>query len=62
MEEGTRTELTCLLGDTADDNLLRPLMEAGYRAQNLNYRYLVLQVEKGDIHRAIDAVRRFRSR
>lgn len=59
MEEGTRTELTCLLGDTADDNLLRPLMEAGYRAQNLNYRYLVLQVEKGDIHRAIDAVRLF---
>ena len=59
MEQNSRAELTCLLSDTPDDSLLKRIMEAGYRAQNLNYRYIVLQVQKGEMQRAMDAVRLF---
>lgn len=35
------------------------MMEAGYRAQGLNYRYLTLQVKKGELQKAMEAVRFF---
>ena len=34
-------------------------MEAGFKAQNLNYRYITLRVQKGNLKEAMEAVRLF---
>ncbi len=59
MEKNYRSELTCLFGDPVEENLTGVMMEAGYRAQGLNYRYLTLQVKKGELQKAMEAVRFF---
>ena len=48
MNQSYRAELTCLFGDPADADLVGAMMEAGYRAQGLNYRYLAVNIKKGD--------------
>ena len=59
MNQSYRAELTCLFGDPADADLVGAMMEAGYRAQGLNYRYLAVNIKKGDLGKAMDAVRVF---
>lgn len=59
MEKNYRAELTCLFGDPVEENPTGVMMEAGYRAQGLNYRYLTLQVKKGELQKAMEAVRFF---
>ena len=59
MEKNYRSELTCLFGDPVEENPTGVMMEAGYRAQGLNYRYLTLQVKKGELPKAMEAVRFF---
>ena len=59
MEKNYRSELTCLFGDPVEENPTGVMMEAGYRAQGLNYRYLTLQVKKGELQKAMEAVRFF---
>lgn len=46
MNQSYRAELTCLFGDPADADLVGAMMEAGYRAQGLNYRYLTVNIKK----------------
>ena len=52
-----RAELTGVFGDPVDDNPTIVLEEAGYKALNLNYRYLTIKVLPDDLKCAIDSVK-----
>lgn len=54
-----RAELTGLFGDPVDENPTGAMMEAGFREQNLSYRYITMRVEKGKLKDAMEAVRTF---
>lgn len=59
MEKSYRAELVGLFGDPVDENPTGVMMEAGFQAQNLNYRYMTLRVEKGNMKKVMEAVRFF---
>ena len=59
MEKSYRAELVGLFGDPVDENPTGVMMEAGFKAQNLNYRYITLRVQKGNLKEAMEAVRLF---
>lgn len=59
METSYRAELTGLFGDPVDENPTGVMMEAGFQAQGLNYRYITMRVEKGHLKEAVEAVRTF---
>lgn len=54
-----RAELTGLFGDPVDENPTGVMMEAGFREQGLNYRYITMRVEQGHLKEAMEAVRIF---
>ncbi|MDY4610405.1 MAG: shikimate dehydrogenase [Sphaerochaetaceae bacterium] len=57
-----RAELTGVFGCPVDDNPTVVLEEAGFKALGLNYRYLTIKVEDGDLEVAMQAVRTFNMR
>lgn len=52
-----RAELVCLFGDPVDDNPTGVMMEAGFRACGLNYRYMTCKVKRENLGDAIKAAR-----
>ncbi|MDO4343240.1 MAG: shikimate dehydrogenase [Eubacteriales bacterium] len=59
MSKNYRAELTGCFGCPIDENPTGVLMEAGYAAKNLNYRYLTIRLEDGQLETAMKAVRIF---
>jgi len=49
MEKNYRAELTACLGDPVDGNPTGVMEEAAYAARGLNWRYLTVRVQKGDL-------------
>ena len=49
MEKSYRAELTACLGDPVDGNPTGVMEEAAYAAKYLNWRYLTVRVQKGDL-------------
>lgn len=57
MEKNYRHELTGLFGSTVDENPVGVMTEAGFKALNLNYRYLNMQVSEESLETAIKSIR-----
>ena len=49
MSKNYRAELVGLFGNPVDENPTGPMMEAGFEAQGLNYRYITMKVEKENL-------------
>ena len=49
MEKSYRAELTACLGDPVDGNPTGVMEEAAFAAKDLNWRYLTVRVQKGDL-------------
>lgn len=56
MEKDYRYELTALYGSTVDENPVGVMMEAGYEALGLKYRYLNMKVLETELEGAIQAI------
>lgn len=57
LSKNYRAELVGLFGDPVDENPTGPMMEAGFAAQGLNYRYITMKVEKENLKDAIAGIR-----
>ena len=57
-----RAELVGAFGCPIDENPTGVMEEAAFAAKGLNYRYLTIKVNKGDLEPAIQAVRAFNMR
>lgn len=57
MSKNYRAELVGLFGNPVDENPTGPMMEAGFAAQGLNYRYITMKVEKENLKNAIAGMR-----
>lgn len=57
MNKNYRAELVGLFGNPVDENPTGPMMEAGFAAQGLNYRYITMKVEKENLKEAIAGMR-----
>lgn len=57
MSKNYRAELVGLFGNPVDENPTGPMMEAGFAAQGLNYRYITMKVEKEHLKDAIAGMR-----
>ena len=57
MSKNYRAELVGLFGNPVDENPTGPMMEAGFAAQGLNYRYITMKVEKENLKDAIAGIR-----
>ena len=57
MEKSYRSELVGVFGDPIDENPTVVTIEAGFRALNLNYRYITMLVKKEDLRTAIQALK-----
>lgn len=57
MSKNYRAELVGLFGNPVDENPTGPMMEAGFEAQGLNYRYITMKVEKENLKDAIAGIR-----
>ncbi len=57
MSKNYRAELVGLFGNPVDENPTGPMMEAGFIAQGLNYRYITMKVEKENLKDAIAGMR-----
>lgn len=57
MSRNYRAELVGLFGNPVDENPTGPMMEAGFAAQGLNYRYITMKVEKENLKDAIAGMR-----
>lgn len=57
MSKNYRAELVGLFGNPVDENPTGPMMEAGFVAQGLNYRYITMKVEKENLKDAIAGMR-----
>ena len=57
MSKNYRAELVGLFGNPVDENPTGPMMEAGFAAQGLNYRYITMKVEKENLKDAIAGMR-----
>ena len=62
MDKCYRAELVGVFGCPVDDNPTGVLEEAGFKELGLNYRYLTIKVEDGDLGTAMRAVRAFNMR
>ena len=54
-----RSELVGAFGCPIDENPTGVMEEAAFAAKGLDYRYLTIKVEKGDLEDAMKAVRAF---
>jgi hypothetical protein len=59
MARNYRSELVGAFGCPIDENLTGVMEEAAFAAKGLDYRYLTVKVEPGDLRRAMDGVRAF---
>lgn len=59
MQKNYRSELVGVLGDPVDGNPTGVMEEAGFAANNLNYRYITVRVLPKDLEDAIKGVRAF---
>lgn len=57
LSKNYRAELVGLFGNPVDENPTGPMMEAGFAAQGLNYRYITMKVEKKNLKDAIAGIR-----
>lgn len=57
LSKNYRAELVGLFGNPVDENPTGPMMEAGFAAQGLNYRYITMKVEKENLKDAIAGIR-----
>ena len=57
-----RAELVGAFGCPIDENPTGVMEEAAFAAKGLNYRYLTIKVNKGDLEPAVQAVRAFNMR
>lgn len=57
MEKNYRAELTGVFGDPVDGNPTGIMVEAGYDACGLNFRYLTIQVKKEDLSAAFSGAK-----
>ena len=57
LSKNYRAELVGLFGNPVDENPTGLMMEAGFAAQGLNYRYITMKVEKEKLKDAIAGVR-----
>ena len=57
LSKNYRAELVGLFGNPVDENPTGPMMEAGFEAQGLNYRYITMKVEKENLKDAIAGIR-----
>ena len=57
MEKSYRAELTACLGDPVDGNPTGVMEEAAFAAKKLNWRYLTIQVKKGDLPPAFSGLK-----
>ena len=57
MEKSYRAELTACLGDPVDGNPSGVMEEAAFAAKKLNWRYLTIQVKKGDLPPAFSGLK-----
>lgn len=57
MTKNYRDELVGVFGYPVDDNPTVVIQEAGFRALQLPYRYLTIEVKPGDLGRAMDGMR-----
>lgn len=57
LSKNYRAELVGLFGNPVDENPTGPMMEAGFKAQGLNYRYITMKVEKENLKDAIAGIR-----
>lgn len=57
MSKNYRAELVGLFGNPVDENPTGAMMEAGFAAQGLNYRYITMKVEKENLKDAIAGAR-----
>ena len=57
LSKNYRAELVGLFGNPVDENPTGPMMEAGFAAQGLNYRYITMKVEKENLKDAIAGMR-----
>ena len=57
MSKNYRAELVGLFGNPVDENPTGSMMEAGFEAQGLNYRYITMKVEKENLKDAIAGIR-----
>ena len=57
LSKNYRAELVGLFGNPVDENPTGPMMEAGFVAQGLNYRYITMKVEKENLKDAIAGMR-----
>ena len=62
MQKNYRAELVGAFGCPVDENPTGVMEEAGFAAKGLNYRYLTIKVNQGDLKSAIEAVRSFNMR
>jgi len=59
MKKCYRAELTGVFGIPVDDNPTGAVEEAAYKAEGLNYRYLMIEVKPEDLQTAMDSVKAF---
>lgn len=52
-----KAELVGVLGSPVAENPTGAMLEAAFEAVGLNWRYLTIEVERGDLRRAMDGVR-----
>ena len=57
MEKNYRAELVGVFGSPVEENPTGVMEEAAFEKMGLNYRYLTIRVEKGDLKTAMEAVR-----
>lgn len=57
MSKNYRAELVGLFGNPVDENPTGAMMEAGFAAQGLNYRYITMKVEKENLKDAMAGMR-----
>ena len=57
MSKNYRSELVGAFGDPIDENPTGVMEEAAFAAKGLDFRYLTIKVNKGDLKAAMDGIR-----
>lgn len=57
MAKNYRSELVGAFGDPIDENPTGVMEEAAFASRGLDYRYLTINVKKGDLKKAMDGIR-----
>lgn len=57
MAKNYRSELVGTFGNPIDENPTGVVMEAGFAARNLDYRYITMKVESGDLRVAMEGMK-----